>query len=408
MGRTIVKGTIVFVAMMFMAACAAHSPTQSLTAFSPAKISAANYTSKVDNFIVVMDTSSSMTGQMYNGTSKYTLAQGLVSRMNQTIPELGQKAGLRSFGLNKSISTKLEYGMATYSTADFGAALKKITGIGGFTPMGKAINAVATDLKQTKGQTALIIVSDGLQTHNNATDAVKALKEKFGNSLCIYPVLVGNADSGMSLMKEIADIGGCGSFYRGDALMSSAGMAAFVKKVFLKKKANPKDSDNDGVLDENDLCPDTPAGVVVDQNGCPLDTDKDGVYDYMDKCPGTPMDAEVNAQGCWILGHLLFDFDKYDIKPAGFGELNSVVKIMEKNSDMTIILQGHTDNIGTAAYNQKLSIKRANAAKDYLVNKGISSGRISCEGYGFTRPVSTNTTDFGRSLNRRVEIKPEM
>ncbi len=407
MGKTILKGSIVFVAMMFMAACAAQGPTQSLPAFSPAKINAAHYTSKVNNFIVVMDASSSM-NDLCKGTPKYTLATELVSRMNQTIPELGQKAGLRTFGLNKSMSTKLQYGMTTYSTANFGTALKKVTGTSGFTPMGKAINAVAMDLDQAKGKTALIIVSDGLQNGGNAISAAKALKDKFGSSLCIYPVLVGNAASGMTLMKKIADIGECGFFSKGEALISSAGMAAFVKKVFLTKNEDPKDSDNDGVIDDNDLCPDTPAGVVVDQNGCPLDTDQDGVYDYMDKCPGTPMGAKVNAQGCWILGSLLFDFDKYDLKPEGFGELNGVVEILKKNPAMTIVLQGHTDNVGSAAYNQKLSIKRANAAKDYLLNKGISSGRVSCEGYGFTQPVATNTTDFGRSLNRRVAIKPEM
>jgi len=407
MGKSILKGVIICASMMFMVACAAQGPVQSLPAFSPAKINAANYTSKVDNFIVVMDASSSMT-DLCKGTSKYTLATGLVSRMNQTIPELGQNSGLRTFGLNKSMSTKLEYGMTTYSTADFGAAMENITGTGGFTPMAKGIDAAAMDLDQAKGKTALIIVSDGLQTFGSATNAAQALKDKFGTSLCIYPVLVGNADPGMTLMKKLADIGECGFFSKGEALLSSAGMAAFVKKVFLTKNTAPKDSDNDGVIDDNDLCPDTPAGVVVDQNGCPLDTDQDGVYDYMDKCPGTPLGAQVNAQGCWILGSLLFDFDKTNIKPEGFGELNGVVEILKKNPAMTIVLQGHTDNVGSAAYNQKLSVKRANSAKDYLVNKGVSSGKISCEGYGFTQPVATNTTDFGRSLNRRVAIKPEM
>ena len=410
MKKNYIKGFIVFASMMLMAGCAAQGPMQSSTAFTPVKFSAADYTSKVDNFVVILDASSSMT-EACKGTAKYTLATDLVSGMNQTLPELNQTAGLRTFGNNKSMSTKLQYGMATYSTADFNDGLKKVTNIGGFSPMAKAITATGMDLDKAKGKTALIIVSDGLQTYGDATAATQALKDKFGSSLCIYPVLIGDAAAGMTLMKKIADIGGCGAFYQGESIMSDAGMAAFVKEVFLTRKAappaGPKDSDNDGVIDDKDLCPDTPAGVVVDQNGCPLDTDKDGVYDYMDKCPGTPLGAKVNAQGCWVLGALLFDFDKADIKPEGFVELNGVVEILEKNSAMTVILMGHTDNIGTAAYNQKLSIRRANAAKDYLVEKGISAGRISCEGYGYSQPVATNTTDFGRSLNRRVEIKPE-
>ncbi len=409
MGKGIIKGLIVFVSMAFMVGCAAQGPTKSTPAFTPVKINAANYKAKVKNFVVVVDASSSMT-EKCKGTEKYILATALASRLNQTLPEMGQNAGLRTFGNNKSMSTILQYGMANYSTADFDNGLKKIHNIGGFTPMAKAINAAGMDLDKTKGKTALIIISDGLQTAGSATAAIQTLKDKFGKSLCIYPILIGDAAAGMNLMKKLAEIGGCGSFYQGDALMSGAGMAAFVKKAFLTKKAAPaapKDSDNDGVTDDKDLCPDTPIGVVVDENGCPLDTDKDGVYDYMDKCPGTPLGAKVNAQGCWVLGSLLFDFDKAIIKPAAFAELNGVVTILKKNPAMTVTLMGHTDNVGSAAYNKKLSIKRANAAKDYLVNKGISAGRITCEGYGFSQPVATNKTDFGRSLNRRVEIKPK-
>lgn len=411
MEKRIIKGLIVFVSMVFMVGCAAQGPTKSTPAFSPVKINAANYTAKVKNFVVVLDVSSSMTG-MCNGTEKYIIATDIVSRLNQTLPEMGQNAGLRTFGNNKSMSTTLQYGMATYSTADFDKGLKKINNIGGFTPMARAINAASMDLDEAKGKTALIIVSDGLQTAGNATAAAQAIKDKFGKSLCIYPILIGDSETGMDLMQKLAEIGGCGSFSQGEAIMSAAGMAAFVKKTFLTQKSAPaviapKDSDNDGVTDDKDLCPDTPAGVVVDENGCPLDTDKDGVYDYMDKCPGTPLGAKVNAQGCWVLGSLLFDFDKAIIKPAAFGELNGVVAILKKNPAMTITLQGHTDNVGSAAYNKTLSIKRANAAKDYLVNKGIGAGRIACEGYGFSQPVATNKTDFGRSLNRRVEIKPK-
>ncbi len=410
MGKNFIKGFIVFASMMLMVGCAAQGPSQSPTAFTPVKINADDYASKVDNFLVILDVSSSMT-ELCKGTEKYVLATDLVSGMNQTLPEFNQQAGLRTLGNNKSKSTRLQYGITTYSTADFDNGLKKITNIGGFSPMAKAITAAGMDLDKVTGKTALIIVSDGLQTAGSATAAAQALKDKFGTSLCIYPVLIGDSAAGMTLMKKLADIGGCGAFTQGEAIMSDAGMASFVKKVFLTKKAapvGPKDSDGDGVIDDDDLCPDTPAGVVVDQNGCPLDTDKDGVYDYMDKCPGTPLGAKVNAQGCWILGSLLFDFDKADLKPEGFAELNGVMVILEKNPAMTVTLMGHTDNVGTATYNQKLSIRRANAAKDYLVEKGISAGRISCEGYGFTQPVATNETEFGRSLNRRVEIKPAM
>ena len=395
---------VVFLAAGLMVGCAGQGPASTLPAFSPVNIDTATYT-RSHNVMVVLDTSSSMSDY-----SKLTLATALVSRMNQTLPELGQQAGLRTFGHSKSMSSVLQYGVTPYNTADFDKGLAGITGTGGFTPMAKGLTEVATDLEGVTGRTALVIVSDGLQTAGDAIAATQALKDKFGSSLCIYPILVGGASSGEALMKKLADIGGCGFYSKGEDLLSGGAMANFVKKAFLieKEVVPPSDSDNDGVIDDKDLCPDTPAGVVVDADGCPLDTDGDGVYDYLDKCPGTPVGAKVNAQGCWILGNLLFDFDKSDIKPEGAVELDSVATILEKNTAMTIILQGHTDSIGTAAYNQKLSIRRANAAKDYLVEKGIDSGRISCEGFGYTQPVATNETDFGRSLNRRVEIKPEM
>jgi OOP family OmpA-OmpF porin len=116
-------------------------------------------------------------------------------------------------------------------------------------------------------------------------------------------------------------------------------MSNFVEKVFLKKSisvapvvvASPMDSDSDGVIDALDKCPNTPQGVKVDASGCPIDTDKDGVPDYLDQCPGTPLEARVNAVGCWILGELLFDFDKSEIKPAGFKELSDVIVVLKKN-----------------------------------------------------------------------------
>lgn len=411
--KGILKGITLAVAVMLMAGCAAHGPGKAMPGFSGAPIDAAQYTSKIDNFVVILDASSSM-GEYTKGNTKFDLAAEVAKRLNQTLPQMGQKAAFRTFGHDTGISrraTLLHYGLATYDTDQFGKAIGVVSKPGGFTPIAKALQAAQTDLADASGTTAVILISDGEQNAGNAVAAAKALEAGYDDTLCIYPVFVGESAAGMALMKELGDIGGCGFYSDAASLMSHAGMTEFVKKVFLDKKvfaAGPGDSDGDGVTDDKDQCPDTPAGVVVDAVGCPLDTDGDGVYDYLDKCPGTPKGAKVNAQGCWILGNLLFDFDKAVIKPAGFAELDAVVKIMQKNPGMNVTLQGHCDNIGTAAYNQKLSVRRANAAKDYLVNKGISMGRITCEGYGYTQPVATNTTDFGRSLNRRVEIKPEI
>ena len=86
--------------------------------------------------------------------------------------------------------------------------------------------------------------------------------------------------------------------------------------------------------------------------------------------------------------------------------LDEVVKVLKKNPGLRVEFGGHTDSVGTAAYNMKLSQRRANAVKAYLVNMGIDAQRLSTAGYGLTKPVASNDTVEGRSLNRRVEIKP--
>lgn len=168
----------------------------------------------------------------------------------------------------------------------------------------------------------------------------------------------------------------------------------------------PLDTDKDGVYDYLDKCPGTPVGTPVDATGCPLDHDMDGVYDHEDKCPNTPAGATVNKVGCWELIGLNFDTDKAEIKPEYHSLLDNVVGIMNKNPGLKIEIGGHTDNRGRAAYNQKLSERRAKAVKQYLVDAGIDASRVEAIGYGLTQPIATNDTEAGRLRNRRVEVKP--
>ena len=101
----------------------------------------------------------------------------------------------------------------------------------------------------------------------------------------------------------------------------------------------------------------------------------------------------------------LFDFDKAVLKPEGIAKLNDLVDKLAKVKLEVIIAVGHTDSIGTDAYNQKLSVRRSEAVKAYLVGKGIEKNRIYTEGKGEKQPVADNKTDAGRAKNRRVEIE---
>ncbi len=179
----------------------------------------------------------------------------------------------------------------------------------------------------------------------------------------------------------------------------------------------PKDSDGDGVIDANDRCPGTPAGARVDANGCPVDSDGDGVYDYQDACPNTAAGVKVDAKGCEVVEaaekvvidmRLNFDTNAYAIKPEMVSEIAKVAEFLGQFSNVDAEIQGHTDSVGSASYNQGLSERRAKSVADYLVsNFGIAASRLSAVGYGEARPIADNGTAEGRALNRRAEANLE-
>ncbi len=100
-----------------------------------------------------------------------------------------------------------------------------------------------------------------------------------------------------------------------------------------------------------------------------------------------------------------FDFDKADLKPEGKAKLDDLAEKVKGVNLEVIVAVGHTDSRGKSDYNQKLSIKRADAVKSYLASKGIEGSRIYTEGKGSAQPVADNKTDAGRAKNRRVEIE---
>ena len=105
------------------------------------------------------------------------------------------------------------------------------------------------------------------------------------------------------------------------------------------------------------------------------------------------------------LNNVFFDFDKWDLRPESFLELNRVVKLLQENPSIVIEMSAHTDSRGSDEYNITLSGNRARSVMEYILSKGIDPARITSQGYGETMPVATNDTDDGRQLNRRVEFK---
>lgn len=187
------------------------------------------------------------------------------------------------------------------------------------------------------------------------------------------------------------------------------------------------DTDNDGVCDFLDRCPDTPEGMAVDGAGCPLDADGDGVPDSIDECPtipgpptnnGCPLPlievsiGEIAATISNTIQGIEFDFDSDVIRQISYKKLDEAYYILEAHPNYRFIVEGHTDAAGSAAYNQNLSERRAASVVRYLVNKGIPSSQLIPVGKGkseLKHPQCDPPSNCPAVLNlenRRVIFKP--
>jgi OOP family OmpA-OmpF porin len=144
--------------------------------------------------------------------------------------------------------------------------------------------------------------------------------------------------------------------------------------------------------------------VTVDQDGCPPPPP---VVQKIVPQAASAMEAAIVEKGRVTL-NVEFDFDKSVIKQKYHHEIGNLADVMKKYPDLKITLEGHTDNVGGLAYNEKLSQRRVDAVKKYLVEKfGIEASRLSAKGYGEIRPIASNATKEGRQKNRRVEAAAE-
>ncbi|MCD6162068.1 MAG: OmpA family protein [candidate division Zixibacteria bacterium] len=219
------------------------------------------------------------------------------------------------------------------------------------------------------------------------------------------------------------------------------------KGAFVDEIGCPLDSDQDIVPDGIDLCPDTPIGVAVDIYGCPLDEDKDGIPDFkdqqldtpagaivdslgialdtdgddvpdgLDKCPETREGVRTDEFGCPLAKPITekiilnIKYASGSVEPDGGAKavLDDIVERLQIYSGIKIEINGYTDALGSAKSNLKISQKRAEAIRDYLISKGIEADRLEARGYGEDENffLAPNDTAEGRHKNRRIEIVPK-
>ena len=182
----------------------------------------------------------------------------------------------------------------------------------------------------------------------------------------------------------------------------------------------------DGFLDKDDQCPDDPEDKdkFEDEDGCPdPDNDADGILDVNDECPLEPetKNGVDDQDGCpdvklelvevrkdigkiEIKQKVYFATGKSTIKERSFELLNQVASAINANPGMKVLVEGHTDSVGSNTLNMRLSQRRADSVRDFLIRSGVDGDRLTAIGFGEEKPVDTNRTKAGRSKNRRVEF----
>jgi len=307
---------------------------------------------KVDNFILFVDHSGSMAQKyMGNGAKKIDLAKGMMGKLNAAIPELGYTGALYTFAPFAGYAQP-----APYRTAVLGEAVNGLdTEYEVFmrrTAMGNGLIDLDSVLAGLDGKTAVIMVTDGAS--NIGADPVaqaQALYAKYGGKVCFHAVSYADTEKGRMIIDEIRALNSCSVPADGEALMADAAlMDRFVEDVFFTEAAEPQ-----------------------------------------------PVDET-------IVFRLNFDFDKSNIKEEMVPILEQALILLQEKPNLSYVVEGWTDSIGTDAYNLGLSKRRADSVTQWLTTNGIGRNRLEPVGKGESTKFD-NSTDEGRYQNRRVEIR---
>ncbi len=356
----------------------------------------------VDNFEFIMDVSASKL-LPYEQQTKLKVCKDVVRRMNPKIPERPLWGALRRYGYEAGAFTERtallfpENGSAigSYDRSAYAQAIEVARWSGGKSPMALAVDKSSDDFAAAVGYLALVIISDGRILDNDPEAAAQRIKDRYGDRICIYtcqigetkPLIKGQPYTNQQMLERIAEIGGCGYAINADDVIPDKNMGDWVHDIFTRGNRFKPQRD---VITRPDPCP---------------DEDADGVCDQFDKCPHTPRGAHVDRDGCWMLDKVQFDLNKWVIRNEYYPMLDKVAEMLISSPQTKLDVDGHTCTIWTEEYNMKLSHWRAMAVASYLLKKGVRSDQLVVKGFGYHQPTSSNRTEEGRRLNRRVELK---
>ncbi|MCK8602209.1 OmpA family protein [Desulfoferrobacter suflitae] len=321
---------------------------------------------KIDNFIILQDQSGSMY-MVYGGgatvpstvadggleldKTKMAMSKKILSGMNDLIPELGYQGSLSMVAPYQQVMPPTVYEKAKLADA-IDAIPNQQEIYGRRTPLGMGIHNLDAVMAGLSGRTGIILISDGRENMcTNPVMEAKAIADKY--QACFHTISLADTPEGKAVMDQISQLGDCCAANGADLLQDPAALEEFVKCVFYEE-----------AMEE----------VIV-------------------------------------LRGIHFDFDKSNIKAEWVPVLDEAAAILKDNPAINIVIEGHTDSIGTDAYNQALSERRARSVYNFFRQNGIAGSRMTTVGYGESNPIAPNTnpdgTDNpeGRALNRRVELK---
>jgi outer membrane protein OmpA-like peptidoglycan-associated protein len=377
---------LIFLLMFFIlfTGCATFRPVD----LNP-QIKSGQLVQKTDNIIVLFDKSASM-GELHgkpmvNEATRLMHAKNATKNMVATISEIKLNAGLRTFWYE---DTALIYGMKSLVKEDYTKAINSIENPNHRTPMGKAITAAGNDLRGAEGNSAIIIVSDFSEIPGiddirpeAVMEAITKVNAEYGDKLCVYAIQVGYTPDGKELSERIVQNVEGGYTVNADKLVTPADMAAFVEKVITGNCLRYKQV------------------VVKPEEKVVIVVSEPKVEEKVVAAVSEPKVTEKVAEKVMVAAaepkiiilafeDIHFDFDKSTLKPEAQTILKRNIQLLKDNPNAKVRIAGYTSASGTEAYNQKLSERRANSVRDYLIKEGIiTPDRLTTIGYGEANPA---------------------
>ncbi|WP_320170974.1 OmpA family protein [Maridesulfovibrio sp.] len=321
---------------------------------------------KVDAFAYFVDTSPSM-AQSYKSTGnpKIVAALNAMKKLNAVVPELGYQSALYTMPDFATYAPK-----STFSRAAMARGISAVPSDLGFfqsTPMGSGFADLDGVLKNWDGKFAVIFVSDGLANSGRSPAVVVAdMAKKYGDRFCLHVISVADTPKGVSTLKRLASLTPCGVYVDASDLADKAVLDKFAQDVFYTQEEE----------------------LIVE------------VVEQVTEVVPVPVPVQEKI----VFRNFNFGFDKYQITDEMIPALTEAAALLEDYPNLKVLVGGHTDSTGPAAYNQGLSERRAKSVADWLAGNGVAADRLVVKGYGEENPKYDNNTKEGRKLNRRVEI----